>query len=140
MPKHYRLTAEGGWYKTTGGNAHLDARYSFTAQFMFGAAFQARSARAIERCEPRKVTALDKMKHRAHVVAAVQAAASLESEAWEFAYHRLGAAPAASIDRKKTLERFQAILQQLGKPPLSRGTQPWQRAAVVIELRNECVH
>jgi hypothetical protein len=45
------------------------------------------------------------------------------------------------IDRQQgPLERYQTILHLLHKAALGKGEQPWQDAAILIQLRNEITH
>ena len=68
-----------------------DVRYSFTNQFLRGAALFARRAREIEEGGPSTVAESLQTEHRACVVAAVmQAVAALEAEIWEITSHGPG--------------------------------------------------
>ncbi len=135
----------------------LDARYSFTAQFLLGASLHCALAHEIEAKPVCDVTEADRMAHRSFVVSAIaQSCASLESEIWEVTNHgpghHLGSSdlnregqaflePVADvIDRQGTLERFETVLHLLRKPSLPRGEQLWHHASLLVKLRNEIVH
>jgi len=142
---------------TAGLSATADVRYSFTAQFLIGAAFFSRCAEGIERESSGSITEVVRSNHRAHVVAAImQSVAALEAEIWEVCVHgpghHLGSggtdiaardflAPVAEvIDGEDTLSRYNLVLHLLGKDRLDRGAQPWQHAALLVKLRNALVH
>ncbi|HZR82574.1 MAG TPA: hypothetical protein VFD92_15875 [Candidatus Binatia bacterium] len=142
---------------TAGFSATADVRYSFTAQFLIGAAFFSRCADAIEREAPDSITEVVRSNHRAYVVAAItQAVAALDAEIWEVCVHgpghHLGSgdtdiaardflAPMAEvIDGEDTLSRYKLVLHLLHKETLDRGAQPSQDAALLVKLRNALVH
>lgn len=136
--------------------ASTTTRYSFTAQFLRGAAIFARRAHEIEGAN---VVFTDELQaeYVACVVGAVtQASAALEAEIAEVTIHgpghHLGSngldaagrdflAPLVEvIDGEPALRRYELVLHLLGKPALSRGTQPYQNADLLVRLRNELVH
>lgn len=134
-----------------------DLRYSFTTQFLQGAAMFTRRARAIEELDPSAMTEQLRVEHKACVVAALmQAAASLESEIYEVITHgpghHLGSdrndraavaflKPLAdAVDHQPTLDRYVLVLHLLRKPPLDTGAEPYQSADLLMRARNEIVH
>ena len=138
-------------------SATADVRYSFTAQFLIGAAFFSRCAETIERESSGSITEVVRSNHRAYVVAAImQSVAALEAEIWEVCVHgpghHLGSGgtdiaardfltPLAEvIDGEDTLSRYKLVLHLLNKEPLDRGAQPWQDAALLVKLRNNLIH
>ena len=54
--------------------------------------------------------------------------------------HRSSTPLADVVDDQDTLSRFEVVLHLLRKPPLNRGADPFQSAALVVRLRNELVH
>ncbi|MCP5276150.1 MAG: hypothetical protein H6936_15155 [Burkholderiales bacterium] len=84
----------------------------------------------------------------------MQCAAALETEAHEICLYGYGAFGAANkddirrilfsftglIDKLSTMDRFVTILRLLEKPELNKGSNPFQSAEKVIQLRNELVH
>jgi len=135
--------------------ATADTRYSFTAQFLRGAAIFTRRAHEIDLSE--HVSEELQSEHRACVVGAItQAAAALEAEIYEVLVHgpghHLGSngtdvtareflLPLANtIDGEPTLRRYELVLHLLHKPAFDRGAQPHQRANLLIGLRNELIH
>ena len=72
-------------------SATPDSRYSFTAQFLRGAARFAQRAREIEDTAGQTADESTKSEHRAYVVAAImQSVAALESEVSEILLHGPG--------------------------------------------------
>jgi len=137
--------------------ATADVRYSFTAQFLRGAAIFSRSGHAIEAITNFSITEESMAEHRAYVVGAiVQSAAALESEISEVVMHgpghHLGSngldtpardflSPMADvIDGEQTLRRYELVLHLLRKPQFDRGADPYQSADLLIKLRNELIH
>lgn len=135
----------------------LDSRYSFTSQFLAGAALQARAAFGIELVGTPASPSEDQCAHRSYVVGAImQSVAALESEIWEVVHHGPGhhlgsngvdgaaraflARVADLIDDQRTLERYECVLHLLHKAPLQIGIHPFQDAELVVGLRNEIVH
>jgi hypothetical protein len=142
---------------TAFGTATADTRYSFTGQFLEAAAIFVRKARAIEAGAVEPVNDSVRCEHRAFVSTAVmQCAAALETEAHEICAFGPGAhlgsngtdqeaqkflsGLAEVIDQQDVLSRYQLILYLLKKPPLPRGTEPYQGAVLLVRLRNELVH
>jgi hypothetical protein len=132
------------------------SRYSFTSQFLRGAAIFTRRADEIE-TGGGSITEQLASEHMASVVGAVtQSAAALEAEISEVAIHgpghHLGSngldASARSflnpladlIDREPTLRRYDLVLHLLSKPAFDKGSSPYQEAALLIRLRNELIH
>ena len=135
--------------------AILDLRYTFTGQFVHGAANFARHAHEIEGASGFTDEAV--ADHRAHVVGAVmQSAAAIESEIAEILMHGPGhhlgndgasisardfLLPVADvIDRQPPLRKYQLTLHLLNKPALDRGAQVYQNTDLLFRLRNELVH
>lgn len=135
----------------------LDSRYSFTSQFLAGAALQARTAFGMELVGNPASPIEEQCAHRSYVVGAVmQSVAALESEIWEVVHHgpghHLGSngvdetakaflAPVADlVDDQRILDRYECVLHLLHKDPLQRGILPFQDAELVVGLRNEIVH
>lgn len=133
------------------------ARYSFTAQFLRGAAIFARRAHEIEGSAGTSMPEEAASEHVACVVGAVtQAAAALEAEIYEVTIHgpghHLGSngtdvaarnflGPLAdTIDGEPTLHRYELVLHLLRKPALDKGVQPYKDADLLIRLRNELIH
>jgi hypothetical protein len=135
--------------------ATMDSRYSFTAQFIHGAAIFARHAHEIELA----AKASDEMQaqHRAYVVGAiVQSAAALESEIAEIVMHGPGHHLGSNhtdhsardflspmkdiIDRQPPLRKYDLVLHLLRKVALDHGALPYQHAELLFQLRNELTH
>jgi hypothetical protein len=146
----------GGVMKGT-ATATIDARYSFTAQFVRSSAIFARRCAEIERLNPDSVDDLTRTEHRGLVIAAImQSTAAVEAESAELTIHGPGShlgsngtdtkardllAPLAEfIDGQETLERYGLIMHLMGKPPLDQGRQPWQHMAILVRVRNELTH
>jgi hypothetical protein len=144
-----------------GAGAHisavLDLRYSFTAQFLRGAAFFAQRARKIEDAAGHAADENTKYEHRAYVVATImQSVAALEAEVSEICLHGPGHHLGSNgidqvardflhpllemIDRQETLRRYDLVLHLLKKPGLDKGVQPYQDTDLLVKLRNELVH
>lgn len=138
-------------------SARVDSRYTFTFQFLRAADFFSREAARIESLPPVEITEETKAQHRAFVVGAImQAAAALESEAYETAHHGPGSYQGSNdatetarkflspmcevIDEQSVLDRFDLILHLLQRPPLDHGAKSYQQVALVVKLRNELVH
>ena len=138
-------------------HAHLSIRYTFTAQFLEASAIFAKRTREIEHSFVASASEAQKAEHRGLVVAAImQCAAALETEIHEISTHGPGAhlgsdhtdresqkflEPLADfIDGQDTLSRYEIVLHLLKRPPLKRGAQPFQSAALLVRLRNELVH
>ncbi len=136
--------------------APVSTRYSFTAQFLRGAAIFARRADELED-EGASISDDAKSEYRACIVGAVtQATAALEAEISEVTNygpgHHLGSngldaaardflAPLAEIiDREQTVRRYDLVLHLLRKPPFDKGAQPYQDASLLVRLRNELIH
>lgn len=134
-----------------------DTRYSFTAQFLVGAALFARGARKIEEEKGNSITEEIRAEHRAFVVSAVmQSVAAIEAEISEVITHgpghHLGSngideksrdylLPLAEVlDKISCLERYNLVLHLMQMKPLDQGGEPYQSAALLIRLRNELVH
>ena len=137
--------------------AIADTRYTFTAQFLVASAIFAKSTREMESSLGPSASAVAQAEHRGLVVAAImQCAAALETEIHEISKHGPGAhlgsnhndrqsqeflAPLANvIDDQEVLARYEIVLHLLQRPPLVRGAEPFQSAALLIRLRNELVH
>ncbi|MBR0798952.1 hypothetical protein JQ615_26540 [Bradyrhizobium jicamae] len=141
-------------FKVPKMRAVADTRYSFTPQFLSGAAIFARRAHELEGPVIGEVAQSEYM---ACVVGSVtQAAAALEAEISEVTMHgpghHLGSndidataraflVPLAdTIDGEAPLHRYDLVLHLLGKPALDQGTQPYQNADMLVGLRNELIH
>jgi hypothetical protein len=137
--------------------ATADARYTFTGQFLEASALFIRHARAIEATADAGTEDQIRCEHQGLVCSVImQCAAALETETHEVCVHGPGAhlgsggtdelaraflRPVADIvDDQSTLSRFDLILHLLKRPPLSKGTNPYQAAELVVRLRNEIVH
>ena len=135
----------------------VDTRYSFTAQFLIGAAMFARQARDIEDNIVESKTEEQRANNRACVVSAImQSAASIESEISEILMygpgHHLGSngtdsesleflSPLSDVlEYQSTLDKYLLLLHLLRKESFQRGKEPYQSAALLIRLRNELVH
>ncbi|MDP2182158.1 MAG: hypothetical protein Q8K99_06280 [Actinomycetota bacterium] len=135
----------------------LDARFLFTWQFLAGAAAQAGLAQDIEADDIEFDDTPKIVLHRSLVLGAImQSTAAMEAEAWDVVHHGPGhhhgaggidqtsldflSPLAGMIDKQPALSRFETILHLLGREPLNRGEQPWQDAALLVNLRNELVH
>lgn len=136
---------------------NADSRYTFTGQFLEAATLFARRARLIEETDDANLTEELRSEHRGLVSATVmQCAAALETEASEICTYGPGShlgsngtihsaqailAPLADIiDRQDTLRRFELILHLLQRPPLDKGSEPYESAALIVRLRNEITH
>jgi hypothetical protein len=134
-----------------------DTRYTFTSQFLVAAALFTRRAKDIERLNLAFEIIPDEKRteHRAYVSTCImQCAAALETEAHEICVHGPGSysnrmdreaqlmlGPFADIiDAQQTLRRYEIVLHFLRKPPLNKGAEPYQGAALVVRLRNALVH
>ena len=140
-------------------SATAQTRYTFTGQFVRASALFARRALEIEdggftfESLPEDL----RMEHRALVSTSImQCAFALETEAHEICVHGPGShlgsgrideaglkllLPLADvIDGQQTLRRYELILHLLGKPALSRGSEPYQSVALMVRLRNALVH
>ena len=139
------------------GFANADSRSSFTALFLQASALFARRAASIELNYPDSPTEELKTEHLGCVTASVmQSCAAIEAEGAEICLHgpghHLGSngvdvvgrdflGPLAElIDKRPALDRFEVILHLLRKPAMDKGARPWQRAALLVRLRNELVH
>jgi len=137
--------------------ATADTRYTFTAQFLEASAIFAKRTREMESSLGASASEAAQAEHRGLVVAAImQCAAALETEIHEISKHGPGAhlgsnhtdrqsqeflAPLANvIDDQEVLARYEIVLHLLQRPPLARGAEPFQSAALLIRLRNELVH
>jgi hypothetical protein len=157
LKRNYAVKVSGGANVLVGGTATMDVRSSFTVTFMCACAGFARQASDIEVANPNSIDDATCIEHRGLVIAAVmQSVAALEAESWEVTSfgpgHHLGSngidvqalnflQPLAGIiDRESVLNRYWMILHLLRRPPLDRGTQPWQDADLLVRLRNELVH
>jgi hypothetical protein len=137
--------------------AVADTRYSFTAQYLRGAAIFTKRADEIERDAKSDIGDLLRTEHRALVTAAImQSVACIEADIaeitmhgpgyhlgsdgrWNSAHHYLH--PLAEfIDEQSALERYNIVLLLLSKPPFKMGQNPWQHTALLVKLRNELVH
>lgn len=151
------LTARATLAGTTALRAELDARYSFTAQYLCASAIFARRCLDIERANPDNPDGPTQTEHRGLVTASImQCAAAVEAESAELTMHGPGShlgsgrmdtkaraflAPLAQfIDEQDALTRYKVILHVLNKPPLAEGEQPWQDMAILVKLRNELIH
>jgi hypothetical protein len=132
-----------------------DTRYSFTGQFLQGAAIFARRAHDIEKSSPIPVELYTD--HRAYVAGAImQSAAALESEIAEVIEHgpghHLGSGhidqsardfltPMVDVlDRQEPLRKYELTLHLLKKPALDRGSLYYDHAKLLVQLRNELIH
>ena len=138
---------------------NTDSRYTFTGQFLEASAIFTRRAREIERNHDYSRPIPDEVRceHRAYVSTTVmQCAAAMETEAHEICVHGPGSylgtdrtdkcahetllPIAEQVDKLPTLERFDLIMQTLGKNTLERGRNPYQSAQLLVRLRNKLVH
>jgi hypothetical protein len=134
----------------------IQLRYSFTAQFLRGAAIFANRTHQIEN-EGDAVSDEVQAEHRSYIIGTViQCAAGLEAEVSEIVQygpgHHLGSngidesarallQPLAEmIDSQPTVKRYELVLHLLGRPPLDRGRDPHQATTLLIRVRNELVH
>ena len=137
-------------------HATADTRYSFTAQFLHGAAIFTGRAHEIEQAS----TFTDRLivEHRAYVVGAiVQSAAAIESEIAEVAMHgpghHLGSdhtdhaardflLPIADFlsRQKPPLRKYDLVLHFLKKPALDHSSSMYQSAGLLFQLRNDLMH
>ena len=137
--------------------ATASVRYTFTGQFLQSSAVFVRRARVIENSQVDQSNQDTICEHRGLVCSVImQCAAALETEADEICVHGPGAylgsgrtdtqardflQPVADVvDARRTIERFDIILHLLRKPAIRRGSEPYQSAALVVDLRNEIVH
>jgi hypothetical protein len=135
----------------------VDTRYTFTGQFLEASVLFVRRARAIEATASEGTADQIRCEHMGLVCAVImQCAAALETETHEVCVYGPGAHlgsggidvlaqdflhPIADIvDDQSTLARFDLILHLLKRPPLSKGTNPYQAAELVVRLRNEIIH
>jgi hypothetical protein len=135
----------------------IQLRYSFTAQFLRGAAILANRAHHIENEAGDAVSDEVQAEHRSYIIGTViQCAAGLEAEISEIVQygpgHHLGSngidesaraflQPLAEmIDSQQTVKRYELVLHLLGRPPLDRGRDPHQATTLLIRVRNELVH
>lgn len=142
---------------TSFGLATADTRYSFTGQYLSASALFVRKARSIERTPVELLTEDMRCEHRGYISTAImQCAAALETEAYEICTHGPGGhlgsngtdreaqdflLPLAEmIDDQDVMTRYETILYLLKKPSISRNTEPFQSAALMVRLRNEIVH
>ena len=138
---------------------NADTRYTFTGQFLEASAIFTRRARGIESQHDYSRPIPDELRceHRAYVSTTVmQCAAAMETEAHEICVHGPGSylgsdrmdksahevlSPIAEqVDKLSTLERFDLIMQTLGKSPFEKGKNPYQSAQLLVRLRNKLVH
>jgi hypothetical protein len=115
-----------------------DIRYSFTAQFLRGAAIFAKQAHEMENAASQRADEEFIYEHRACVVASItQSVAALEAEISEVMDHGPGHHLGSNsidvngrdflhplsdmIDRERTLDRYELVLHLLKKPSLDKG-------------------
>jgi hypothetical protein len=132
-------------------------RYSFTAQFLRGAARFTALARAIEEQPIGGVDEDSRSDHLAYVAGAVmQSCAAIEAEIAEVVEHgpghHLGSngldqeglkflQPLAdAIDGQSALDRYQLVLHLLRKAQFDNGGEPFQSTALLVRLRNAITH
>lgn len=135
----------------------IQLRYSFTAQFLRGAAILTNRAHHIENAAGDAGSEEVQAEHRSYIMGAViQCAAGLEAEISEIVQygpgHHLGSNGidesarsllqplARMIDSQPTVRRYELVLHLLGRPPLDRGRDPHQATSLLIRVRNELVH
>lgn len=135
----------------------IQLRYSFTAQFLRGAAMLTGRAHHIENEAGDAVSDEVQAEHRSYIIGTViQCAAGLEAGISEIAQygpgHHLGSngidenarallQPLAEmIDSQPTVRRYELVLHLLGRPPLDRGRDPHQATSLLIRVRNELIH
>ncbi len=135
----------------------LESRYSFSPQFLRGAAIFARKAHQIEKDTPSPAVEEIVAEHRAYVVAAImQSVAALESDISELVFHgpshHLGSnmndleardllrPHAGKIDKKSVLHRYESVLHRLKKDSLNKGGQTYKSTALLVDLRHALVH
>ena len=134
-----------------------DTRYTFTGQHLEASAIFARRARVLEAAAVSQVDEALRCEHRGIICAVImQCAAALETEAHEICAYGRGAHLGSNgtnrdaqqflfplsdvVDDQDTLSRYEVILHLLRKPPIQRGAEPFQSAALVVRLRNELIH
>ena len=132
-------------------------RYSFTAQFIEGAALFAKKAHEIEDSLVSTLTEEAKTLHRSFVVSAIiQCSASLEAEISEIVEygpgHHLGSNGIDeyareflrplfnAIDSQSPLEKYKLVLHVLKRPALDSDGQIIENADLLVRLRNELIH
>ncbi|MEH2546811.1 hypothetical protein V1283_003456 [Bradyrhizobium sp. AZCC 2262] len=137
--------------------ATATTRYSFTAQFLRGAAIFARRAWVLDGDAGISTSEELRSEHVACVVGSLtQATAAIEAEISEITIHGPGhhlgsngtdvAAReflrplAETIDGEPSLRRYDLVLHLLRKPAFDRGANPYQDAALLVRLRNELIH
>jgi len=135
--------------------ASADTRYSFTAQFIHGAAIFTRHVHELAKLQP--FPEARQSEHRAYVVAAVtHAVFAIEAESAEILLygpgHHLGSdhrdhqAIGLLTESYKKLEkasgakRCDLILKLLSRPSFDSETEPYISAALLVSLRNALVH
>jgi len=137
------------------GGVRLDAKTSFTFQFLRGARMFATDAEEFEKLK--SVTNEQLTSHRSLIMTSImQSVAALEAEA----YSLINDAPgfhkgtndenlkmkeflnplADMIDRLPVLERYEKVLHLLKKPKLEKGSDVYQDAKLAVSLRNEITH
>jgi hypothetical protein len=138
------------------GLARVHTRYSFTAQFVGGAALLQRRAAEIEGLAA--PAPLAQVEHRALVVSIMmQAGAALGTELEEILRHgpghHLGSngidhaalailSPVADLISRSqgVLDKYEIVLALLHKSPLKKGEAIYQNASLLVDLRNELEH
>lgn len=138
--------------------AALDARYSFTRQFLSTAKHAARQAQGIEtRYADRAASEAVRSKHLGYSTTAVfHAYAAIEAELWSVLNHGPGhhlgtngidqaalqmLGPLAPVlEREDALAKSRTILHVLQKRALPTGQGATQRLVLLARLRNELVH
>jgi hypothetical protein len=130
----------------------IDTRYTFTGQFVHGAAIFSRRAHLLETSS--RISDEEMAEHRACVAGAIMhSAAALESEVTEIllhgpSHHLANSGPNSHAltllkpikDRHSPLCKYELVLRLLGKPALARDLQPYQSTDLLFRLRNELVH
>jgi hypothetical protein len=135
----------------------IQLRYSFTAQFLRGAALFAWRARELEGAGDQAADESTKSEHRAYVSASImQSVAALEAEISEIVLygpgHHLGSNGVDQkardflnplfdlIDGQGTVSRYECVLHLLEKPALDKSGQMYESVNLLVKLRNEIVH
>ena len=138
--------------------AALDARYSFTRQYLSTAKEAARQARRIEeRYTAREPSEAVRSKHLGFATTAVfHSYAAIEAELWSVLNHgpghhlgtnridhaalRILEPLAELLEWQDVLVKCKAILHVLQRRPLPNGRGATQRLILLARLRNELVH
>ncbi len=142
-------------------SATIDSRFSFTAQFLMGAAYQAAEAHLIEDEYDARAAKEDpehvRMVHRTHVVGAIiQAVACLESDTYSVLVHgpghHLGSGGTNlnardlftprldELEKMNALQRMKEVAKLMEGTAISLGAPEFEDANDARKLRNEIIH